>query len=412
MLKYVLAGASVGMGLYLAIVAGSPRERGLTYPVVDTGQTRFYGSALVAEKPESGAAFYGQDAHHQGLQPAYRDNGDGTVADLNTGLMWQRDPGEKVTWDAAVSGAQALNLAGYRDWRLPSIKELYSLIQFSGTDPILHPGAAGQTLVPFIDTNYFEFRYGDPSRNERSIDAQYWSSTQYVSTTMNGNRTAFGVNFADGRIKGYPSALAGPPGRQHSMMAFVRYVRGNTAYGRNHFVDNGDGTVSDQATGLMWTKADSGAGMDWEHALAYAENLEFAGYSDWRLPNAKELQSIVDYTRSPATAGTAAIDPLFETTPIRDEAGGKDFPYFWTGTTHASSDGSGRQAVYIAFGTAYGYMQSPPGSSTLRLLDVHGAGAQRCDFKAGDPADYPRGRGPQGDVVRVLNFVRCVRDAK
>ncbi|MCC6696143.1 MAG: DUF1566 domain-containing protein [Candidatus Hydrogenedentes bacterium] len=381
----------------------------MTYPVVDTGQTRFYDSARAVAIPESGAAFYGQDAHYQGLLPAYHDNGDGTVADLNTGLMWQRDPGDKVTWDAAVSGAQALNLAGYTDWRLPSIKELYSLIQFSGTDPILHPGAAGQALVPFVDTNYFVFRYGDPSHNERSIDAQYWSSTQYVSTTMNGNRTAFGVNFADGRIKGYPSVMAGPPGRQHPMTAFARYVRGNPAYGRNHFVDNGDGTVSDHATGLMWTKADSGVGMDWEHALAYAENLEFAGYSNWRLPNAKELQSIVDYTRSPATAGTAAIDPLFETTPIQDEAGGKDFPYFWTGTTHASSDGSGRQAVYIAFGTAYGYMRMPRESSTLRLLDVHGAGAQRCDLKEGDAATLPKGRGPQGDVMRIMNFVRCVR---
>lgn len=44
-------------------------------------------------------------------------------------------------------------------------------------------------------------------------------------------------------------------------------------------------------------------------------------------------------------------------------------------------------------------------------LDVHGAGAQRSDPKAGDPADYPQGRGPQGDAVRILNHVRCVRSA-
>ena len=44
------------------------------------------------------------------------------------------------------------------------------------------------------------------------------------------------------------------------------------------------------------------------------------------------------------------------------------------------------------------------------LQDVHGAGAQRSDPKAGDPGDYPQGHEPQGDVIRVFNYVRLVRD--
>ena len=52
----------------------------------------------------------------------------------------------------------------------------------------------------------------------------------------------------------------------------------------------------------------------------------------------------------------------------------------------------------------------PPNSGNLQLVNVHGAGAQRSDPKEGDPADYPFGRGPQGDVIRIYNFVRCVRD--
>ena len=56
--------------------------------------------------------------------------------------------------------------------------------------------------------------------------------------------------------------------------------------------------------------------MNWEDALAYAEDLDLAGYRDWRLPNAKELQSIVDYTRSPDTTSSAAIDPLFSASAI------------------------------------------------------------------------------------------------
>lgn len=53
----------------------------------------------------------------------------------------------------------------------------------------------------------------------------------------------------------------------------------------------------------------------------------------------------------------------------------------------------------------------PPRRGSYRLLDVHGAGAQRSDPKTGDASRFPRGRGPQGDVIRIDNFVRCVRDA-
>ncbi len=70
----------------------------------------------------------------------------------------------------------------------------------------------------------------------------------------------------------------------------------------------------------------------------------------------------------------------------------------------------GSFAAYIAFGEALGYMESPPGSGIYQLLDVHGAGAQRSDPKSGNPADWPYGNGPQGDVVRIDNHVRCVRD--
>jgi hypothetical protein len=93
-------------------------------------------------------------------------------------------------------------------------------------------------------------------------------------------------------------------------------VRGNPDYGINHFKDNHDGTITDEATGLTWMKADSGKGMDWPSALVYGSNLELAGYTDWRLPSAKELQTIIDYTRSPDTTKAAAIDPFFQCSEI------------------------------------------------------------------------------------------------
>jgi hypothetical protein len=59
---------------------------------------------------------------------------------------------------------------------------------------------------------------------------------------------------------------------------------------------------------------------------------------------------------------------------------------------------------------ANGYFKPPGSSGVARVMDVHGAGAQRSDSKAGDPANFPSGRGPQGDVVRILNYVRLARD--
>ncbi|MBU2646669.1 DUF1566 domain-containing protein [bacterium] len=66
------------------------------------------------------------------------------------------------------------------------------------------------------------------------------------------------------------------------------------------FTDNGDGTVTDYDTILVWQQGESDR-KTWESALTYCEGLTLGGQSDWRLPNFKELQSIVDYTRhSPA----------------------------------------------------------------------------------------------------------------
>jgi len=402
--------------------------RPLPYPVIGTGQDRCYDNRSEIAAPKPGQPFYGQDAQHQGVKPDYKDNGNGTITDLNTGLTWVKARGEKMTWDDAVAGAAKCRAGGFSDWRMPAIKELYSLINFNGGC-----GGTEANSRPYLDTKHFDFVYGDTSKGVRIIDCQDWSATQYTGKTMGGNATVFGVNFADGRIKGYPKAF--PNGRSARM--YARYVRGNPAYGKNDFHDNGDGTLTDRATGLMWQKADSGKGLNWEEALAWVQvkNREkYLGHNDWRLPDTKELQSIVDYTRSPTATQSPAISPLFQVTQLSDG----EYPFFWTSTTHLDGppDRQGGAAIYIAFGRATGWMQphgnggpnargpgmdgphsggpepdrQPTGSAgSYRLTDVHGAGAQRSDPKAGDPKNFPHGRGPQGDVIRIYNFVRCVR---
>ena len=148
------------------------------------------------------------------------------------------------------------------------------------------------------------------------------------------------------------------------------------------YVDNGDGTITDVHAGLMWQKT-PGEKVSYSTAISHAKSLNLARYDDWWLPNAKELHSIVDYTRSPAPSNSAAIDPIFNTTAIRDEEGEKNYPNYWTSTIHASAQGSGSCAVYIAFGEALGYMRTPGGA--YEFMDVHGVGAQRSDPKTGDP---------------------------
>ncbi len=261
--------------------------RSLPYPIVGSGQTHCYGATAEIQPPAPGEDFYGQDAQQKSNSPSYALSADGlSVTDNVTGLVWQQSPdtdgdgaidvADKMTYEEALAYPAALNekkFGGYDDWRLPTIKELYSLILFVGTDP--NPMAASsEGEVPFLDTEFFAFAYGDLTAGERIIDSQYASSTKYVSTTMDGSPTLFGVNFADGRIKGY--GLTMPNGSTKKFV--VSCVRGNPGYGQNDFADNGDGTITDKATGLMWAQDDSGEGLDWQEALAWAQEMNAESY--------------------------------------------------------------------------------------------------------------------------------------
>ena len=374
------------------------------YNIVDTGQNEFFDNDSTIFKPSKDDDYYGQDASYLGNQFSYTDNEDGTIFDNTTKLMWSKSITRKLILDEALSYIKVARHGGFSDWRIPNIKELYSLINFQGRTGLAKPSSirVPSDARPYINTRYFDFEYPNSGRY---IDAQYWTSTDNVSYVMHGKESFFGVNFADGRIKGYPKYKA----KSGQAKFYLRLVRGNEDYGKNHFVDNQNGTISDYATNLKWTKEDSKKGMNWKEALNYCESLSLAGESNWRLPNAKELQSIVDYTKSPDTTNSASIDSIFNTTSILNEAKEKDFPFYWTSTTHLDGRNIGEYAVYISFGRALGYMQTPR-SFSKELMDVHGAGAQRSDPKSGNASNFSQGHGPQGDVVRIKNFVRCVSD--
>lgn len=375
----------------------------------DTNQLDCYDLSGEPGCPSGDEALYGQDAQYLRYPPSYTDNDDGTVTDEVTGLLWQWEQQEPQAWDEAEASCAALELGGREDWRVPTIKEAYSLIDFSGAtgSGSLTEGVP-EDAVPYIDDAVFDFAYGDTDAGERFIDVQFITTTLYVSSAFadnggqeSGESCFFGVNHADGRIKCYPTA----PTQSFQL----RCVAGDAGYGENDLEDLEDGTILDHATGLMWQQEDSGEPLDWEQALAWCEELDSAGATDWRLPDAKELQSIVDYGRSPDTTDSAAIDPLFSATPITDEAGDPNYGWYWTSTTHLDGQVPGTDAVYVSFGEALGYTTGFSSGQEL-FLDVHGAGAQRGDPKTGAAQDYPQwGMGPQGDVRRVYNLARCVR---
>lgn len=104
----------------------------------------------------------------------FKLNSDGTVTDISTGLMWQQKiTAKKMTWEKARRYCKRLSLNGHDDWRLPTIEELYSLINHTRYNP-----AIDITVFPDIITSH------------------YWSSTIYVNNTV----YAWCVNFYNGNV--------------------------------------------------------------------------------------------------------------------------------------------------------------------------------------------------------------------
>ena len=228
----------------------------------DTGQTKRF-----TETP-------GEDAFYSINPPSYKVNGDGTVMDLVTGLEWQQADGGEMSWDAGLNYCKGLSLAGKSDWRLPNTHELFS-IQDHGRS------------FPSLDTTAFT-----------KSDAEYWWASNQRADRAD---YAWATN-AGGGAGAHPKRETISSGGAKSY--HVRCVRGAALSGKGAtepYTDNGDGTVTDNRTGLTWQKTEGIAAATWEEALAYANALKFAGHADWRLPNIKELQSLeTDYAVMPS----------------------------------------------------------------------------------------------------------------
>ena len=147
-----------------------------------TGQTTHYSTA------------FGDDANYTRNPPSFTDNGNGTITDNVTTLMWQKlDDGTIRIWYDAGTYCTGLSLGGHEDWRLPNVIELMSIVDFGKFNPA-------------INTTYFT--------NTKSM--AYWSSSL---DAYNYSQTAFVVHFNHGSTsRNYPDLASNP--------CYVRCVRG------------------------------------------------------------------------------------------------------------------------------------------------------------------------------------------
>ena len=248
--------------------------------------------------PEEGEDFYGQDAHYTINPPDLADNGDGTVTDKLTGLMWEQktEEGEPKTYaySDALTYCDTLTLGSHSDWRVPTRKEFSTILNFGRVSPAL-------------DIAYFPlYSIVVPD------DAYYWTTSAYHDDASRVWRILISFGLIE----------SGLTSGRHK----VRCVRGDTEPAAR-YTDNGDGTVTDNVAGLMWEqKTDDGGSRDkdnsytWNDALAYCERLLLGNHDDWRLPNAKELERLVDLS----TSNPAIDTTYFPHTENR---------FYWTGTS-------------------------------------------------------------------------------
>ncbi len=175
---------------------------------------------------------------------------------------------------------------------------------------------------PTVDINYFP----------DTVASEYWSSTTDAFSTNDAWIVSF---YLGGYVYNYYKTT--------TYYVHVRAVRGGQPEPPDRFIDNGDGTVTDIYTGLMWQQATAPGTYMWQQALTYCQNLALGNYSDWRLPNRNELQTIVDYT---------SYNPSIETVAFPDTVA-SEYSGYWSSTTVASEIGFA-WGVDFKYGVVYG----------------------------------------------------------
>lgn len=247
----------------------------------------------------------------------FSDNGDGTIADTLTGLVWLKDAnclaalnrrGARygvVNLSAAISFVAGINAGknaacggGHSDWRLPNVGEMESLVNTGVPNP-------GAWLVGGPFTNVAG-SYWTSTRSARSAAAAWHVGMNNGSVGLRRANTLARVWPVRGLTRA-PAALA-RTGQTSSVAAGDDgALREGVAWPAPRFEEAAAGTRLDVLTGLIWTAevqtggpavCNPGVRKNWAEALAHVACLneqKYLGYTDWRLPNRRELRSVVNF---------------------------------------------------------------------------------------------------------------------
>jgi hypothetical protein len=286
----------------------------------------------------------------------FTDNADGTATDSLTGLIWLKDAGcmTPAVWATALievnqlaSGSCSLSDGSKTgQWRLPNLVELEGVIDVSASNPALTSGNSFTNVsnaTYWSSTSYFGGQGGSPDAWAiRMNDGRYMndSVTNVKATSVNQVWAVRGTGGGSIKLPAtgmYVSFAAGDDGSvQSGVMA--PYPR---------FIDNGNGTVSDLLTGLLWLKQADCIQGDWATSVAAVNTLASGqcGLSDgsaagnWRMPNRNEMQSLQDrmqnnlsqllnqtaYNRDGSVFQAAILSSFISS------------QYYWTSTTDAAN---------------------------------------------------------------------------
>ena len=263
----------------------------ITLGNICTNQQYCYNMVSFINCPESDTAFYGQDAQYAELgicnpQSFTLKTVDKKkiIVDNNTGLEWQQKISTKnYTWSEAKKYCNELIYGGYSDWRLPDPQEFLTIVD-------------GSKFNPAINSNFTNIAADDNIYLWTSRESRYFIVSKGLYSYYGTNTNSY-------------NALC---------------VRGCMMHGAvfESKTINDDVVVTDLTTGLIWQKKSDYKG-NWENALKYCEELDYAGRTDWRLPNKNEAASLLNLDKSEAPYSDLPdipVDGFWSSTTFRESS--------------------------------------------------------------------------------------------
>ncbi len=244
--------------------------------LLKTGQTKCYDFDFHTEE-YCAERHRGQDGYYQkGVDRSYTTSLPHlTVKDLTTGLTWQDHSSLFAgVWGMAGNHCANLNFDNSIDWRLPSIDELQTLVDYGK-----YKGDAQNSLAAINPI----FLYGFTASGSYPYN-EFWSFTELSGLN---SQQAWWIGFGHGADGVHPKYN----------IKIARCVRGSFFVPlAKHSVSSTNGIAIDNDTGLMWQDNDDIGTINetWKNAVEYCEDLTLGDYEDWRLPNITELLSITD----------------------------------------------------------------------------------------------------------------------